>query len=38
MSVNESKKIYIRGRTPTGRTTIRVFNMNSEDHLARRSS
>ena len=30
--------IYIVGRTATGRTTIRVLNMNSEDQLSLRSS
>jgi 5-methylcytosine-specific restriction endonuclease McrA len=30
--------IYIRGLTDTGRTTVRVFNMNSDDQLALRSS
>lgn len=30
--------ISILGKTPVGRTTIRVLNMNSEDQLALRSS
>jgi 5-methylcytosine-specific restriction endonuclease McrA len=30
--------IYLVGRTATGRTTIRVLNMNSEDQIALRSS
>jgi len=30
--------IYIHGKTPIGRTTVRVLNMNSEDQLALRSS
>jgi len=30
--------IYISGKTPTGRTTVRVLNMNSDDQLALRSS
>src|SRR5436190_10046321 len=30
--------IYIVGKTPIGRTTIRVLHMNSEDQLALRSS
>jgi len=29
--------IYVVGKTAVGRTTIRVFNMNSEDQLALRS-
>jgi 5-methylcytosine-specific restriction endonuclease McrA len=29
--------IYLFGKTPLGRTTIRVLNMNSEDQLALRS-
>ena len=31
-------EIYLIGRTATGRTTIRVLNMNSEDQLSLRSS
>jgi 5-methylcytosine-specific restriction endonuclease McrA len=31
------RNIYIVGKTAIGRTTIRVFNMNSEDQLALRS-
>ena len=34
----EWKGIFIVGRTPIGRTTIRVFNMNSDDQLSFRSS
>ena len=30
--------IYLTGKTATGRTTIRVLNMNSEDQVALRSS
>ncbi len=30
--------IYLHGKTPIGRTTVRVLNMNSEDQLALRSS
>lgn len=30
--------IYLRGRTPIGRATVRVLHMNSEDQLALRSS
>ena len=30
--------IYIRGLTDTGRATVRVFNMNSDDQLTLRSS
>ena len=34
----ERDGIYMIGKTAIGRTTIRVLNMNSEDHLALRSS
>jgi hypothetical protein len=34
----EWKGIHLAGRTPSGRTTIRVLNINSEDQLALRSS
>ena len=34
----EWRGIYIVGRTATGRTTVRVLNMNSDDQLALRSS
>jgi hypothetical protein len=30
--------IYLNGKTETGRTTVRVLNMNSDDQLAIRSS
>jgi hypothetical protein len=30
--------IHLIGRTATGRTTIRVLNMNSDDQLSLRSS
>jgi len=33
-----SEGVYLVGRTATGRTTIRVLNMNSEDQVAMRSS
>ena len=33
-----SQGVYLVGKTATGRTTIRVLNMNSEDQLAMRSS
>ena len=32
------QRVYIVGKTATGRTTIRVLNMNSEDQVALRSS
>ncbi|PYJ97105.1 MAG: restriction endonuclease [Verrucomicrobia bacterium] len=34
----ERRSIYVIGKTATGRTTVRVLNMNSEDQLALRSS
>ena len=34
----EWRGVYIGGKTPEGRTTVRVLNMNSEDQLALRSS
>lgn len=34
----ESQGVHIVGKTGTGRTTIRVLNMNSEDQIALRSS
>lgn len=34
----EWRGIYLTGTTAIGRTTVRVFNMNSEDQLALRSS
>lgn len=34
----EWQGIHLVGRTATGRTTIRVLNMNSEDQIALRSS
>jgi len=34
----EWQGIYLSGKTPVGRTTVRVLNMNSEDQLALRSS
>jgi 5-methylcytosine-specific restriction endonuclease McrA len=34
----EWQGIYLAGKTATGRTTIRVLNMNSEDQVALRSS
>lgn len=34
----EWKDIFIVGLTPIGRTTVRVFNMNSEERLSCRSS
>ncbi len=32
------REIHIVGTTPVGRTTVRVLEMNSDDHLALRSS
>src|SRR2546421_12891577 len=34
----ELQGIYLVGKTTTGRTTIRVLNMNSDDQVALRSS
>jgi len=34
----EWQGIYVMGKTATGRTTIRVLNMNSDDQAALRSS
>src|SRR5437660_11660450 len=34
----ELQGVYVVGKTATGRTTIRVLNMNSEDQIALRSS
>ena len=34
----EWQGIYLAGKTATGRTTIRVLNINSEDQVALRSS
>jgi len=34
----ELKGVYLVGKTPTGRTTIRVLGMNSDDQIALRSS
>ncbi len=34
----EWQGIYLAGKTATGRTTIRVLNINSEDQMALRSS
>ena len=34
----EWKGVYLAGKTATGRTTIRVLNINSEDQVALRSS
>jgi hypothetical protein len=34
----EWRGIYLIGKTATGRTTIRVLNMNSEDQITLRSS
>lgn len=34
----EWQGIYLAGKTATGRTTIRVLNINSEDQIALRSS
>jgi len=34
----EWRGLYLAGKTAIGRTTIRVLNMNSEDHLTLRSS
>src|SRR6267378_3106500 len=34
----ECQGIYLVGKAPTGRTTIRVLNINSEDQIALRSS
>lgn len=34
----EWQGVYLVGRTPAGRTTIRVLKMNSEDQIALRSS
>ncbi|MCU1264082.1 MAG: endonuclease [Acidobacteria bacterium] len=34
----EWQGIHVDGKTPAGRTTIRVLNMNSEDQVALRSS
>ncbi len=33
-----SQGVHLVGKTATGRTTIRVLNMNSEDQVAMRSS
>jgi len=34
----EWQEIYLAGKTATGRRTIRVLNINSEDQVALRSS
>ncbi|MCM3873943.1 MAG: hypothetical protein ND895_24910 [Pyrinomonadaceae bacterium] len=34
----EWQGIYLLGKTPAGRTTIRVLNINSDDQVALRSS
>ena len=34
----QSQAVYLIGRTPTGRTTTRVLNMNSDDQVTLRSS
>lgn len=38
MRRSEQQGIYVVGKSPTGRTTIRVLNINSDDQVSLRSS